>query len=54
MYRMDKHKVLLYSTGNCIQYLAKTIIKKNVKKTITESHRCITEINTHCKLTVPQ
>ena len=54
MYRMDKHKIVLYSTGNCIQYLAKTIIEKIMKKTITESHCCITEINTHCKLTMPQ
>ena len=54
MYRMDKRKVLLYSTGNYIQYLAKTVIEKIMKKSITESHCCITEINTHYKLTMPQ
>ena len=47
-----KNKILMYSTGNCIQYLVinhngKEYIKKmNVYISITESLCCTAEINT--------
>ena len=60
VYKIDKQQVLLYSTGNSIQYL---VINHNGKdhekeyiyiKCITESFCCTPETNTTFKSTVLQ
>ena len=52
------NKVLLYGTGNYIQYPVINcngkIYKKNAYIHITGSLCCATETNTHCKLTICQ
>ena len=52
------NKVLLYGTGNYIQYPVINhngkIYKKNAYIHITESLCCARETNTHCKLTICQ
>ena len=50
VYKIDKQQVLLYSTGNSIQYLVinhnEKDIKQNVYIYITQSLRYMVEINT--------
>ena len=55
-HRMDKHKVLPYSTGNYIQYSIINHNGKNIKKNIYiyMSHFAVHQkLIQHCKTTIP-